>query len=55
MKSLQAAQPQQDSSDKVSDKTIVIPNKHTAIADSFKGQHSWYTLQNNIFFYGLDS
>ncbi|XP_047149181.1 BTB/POZ domain-containing protein DOT3 [Vigna umbellata] len=42
MKSLQVAQPQQDSSDKVSDKTIVIPNKLTALADSFKGEHSWF-------------
>ena len=44
MKSLQVGQAQQDSdgSDKVSDKSIVVPNKFIAIADSFKGEHSWY-------------
>lgn len=59
MKSLQVGQAQEDSrshtdgSDKVSDKTIVIPNKLTTIADSFKGEHSWYTCNN--FFYRLDT
>ncbi|KAG5015613.1 hypothetical protein AAZX31_08G134100 [Glycine max] len=44
MKSLQVGQAQQDSdgSDKVSDKSIVVPNKFIAIADSFKGEHSWF-------------
>ncbi|QCD84695.1 hypothetical protein DEO72_LG2g5050 [Vigna unguiculata] len=41
---MNSLQLQRDSngSDKLSDKTIVIPNKLTAIADSFKGEHSWF-------------
>ncbi|ESW31651.1 hypothetical protein PHAVU_002G256200 [Phaseolus vulgaris] len=44
MKSLQVedSRSHNDGSPKVSDKTIVIPNKLTAIADSFKGEHSWF-------------
>ncbi|KAK7358982.1 hypothetical protein VNO77_00925 [Canavalia gladiata] len=45
MKSLQVAQDsgsQSDRFDQVSDKSIVIPNKLITIADSFKGEHSWF-------------
>jgi len=53
---MNSLQLQRDSngSDKLSDKTIVIPNKLTAIADSFKGEHSWYSCKIPFFFYGLD-
>ncbi|GAU19103.1 hypothetical protein TSUD_79250 [Trifolium subterraneum] len=45
MKSLQVAQAtdpesQPDRTDQVSDKSIVIPNKHVTIADSIKSEHS---------------
>ena len=44
---MNSLQPQRDSngSDKLSEKTIVIPNKLTAIADSFKREHSWYNCK----------
>ncbi|KAK7247420.1 hypothetical protein RIF29_42303 [Crotalaria pallida] len=44
MNSLQLIQAQDPdgNNDKVSDKSIVIPNKHVAVADSFKGEHSWF-------------
>ncbi|XP_061343678.1 BTB/POZ domain-containing protein DOT3 isoform X3 [Gastrolobium bilobum] len=47
MKSLQVAQVQDHGShtdriDQVSDKSIVVPNKLVIIADSFKGEHSWF-------------
>ncbi|XP_027365621.1 BTB/POZ domain-containing protein DOT3 isoform X1 [Abrus precatorius] len=45
MKSLQVAQDPgspTDRIDQVSDKSIVIPNKLITIADSFKGEHSWF-------------
>jgi hypothetical protein len=47
MKSLQVAQAtdpesQPDRIDQVSDKSIVIPNKHVTIADSIKSEHSRY-------------
>ncbi|KAL1366127.1 BTB/POZ domain-containing protein DOT3 [Arachis ipaensis] len=48
MKPLQVTQAQQDPQshtdciDQASDKSIVVPNKHVTIADSFKGEHSWF-------------
>jgi len=48
MKSLEVAQApdpesQSDRTEQVSDKSIVIPNKHVTIADSIKNEHSRYS------------
>lgn len=61
MKSLQVAQTpdpenQSDRTDQVSDKSIVIPNKHVTIADSIKSEHSRYCqIYNPIYFMQLKS
>jgi len=49
---MNSLQLQRDSngSDKLSNKTIVIPNKLTTIADSFRGEHSWYNCKIPFFF-----
>ncbi|KAK7318610.1 hypothetical protein RJT34_03313 [Clitoria ternatea] len=42
MKSLEDSMTHIDRIDQVSDKSIVIPNKLITVADSFRGEHSWF-------------